>query len=118
MQEDFQEEFEFEEEFQEELQETLLEKIENNQLKEVKAAFEDMQVQDIADLLEKIDSPKNLVRVFKILPKDIGAEVFSYIEDSEIQERLVTALSDNELSFLIEEMYIDDAVDFVEEMPA
>jgi magnesium transporter len=47
----------------------------------------------------------------------MGAEVFSYV-DSDIQEKLVTALSDKELAYLIEEMYIDDAVDFVEEMPA
>ena len=97
--------------------EELLDKIEENKLKEVKDNLLEMHVQDIADLLEKIESPISLVKVFKVLPKDMGAEVFSYV-DSDIQENLVSALSDKELSYLIEEMYIDDAVDFVEEMPA
>ena len=47
----------------------------------------------------------------------MGAEVFSYADIS-IQEQLVSALSDKEVAFLIEDMYIDDAVDMVEEMPA
>lgn len=95
----------------------LLEKIELNKHKEAKEMLMNMHVQDIADLLEHIGSSINLVKVFKILPKDMGAEVFSYV-DSDIQEKLVSALSDSELKYLIEEMYIDDAVDFVEEMPA
>lgn len=97
--------------------EELLEQIEQNKLKLVKESLLDMHVQDIADLLEEIDSPINLIKVFKLLPKDIGAEVFSYTE-SDIQEKLVTALSDKELGYIIEEMPLDDAVDFVEEMPA
>lgn len=93
------------------------EQIESNKLKQVKEELKDMHVQDIADLLEHIESPIDLIKVFKILPKDIGAEVFSYTE-SDIQEKLVSALSDKELGYIIEEMYIDDAVDLVEEMPA
>ena len=95
----------------------LLEQIESNKLKQVKEELKDMHVQDIADLFEHIESPIDLIKVFKILPKDVGAEVFSYTE-SDIQEKLVSALSDKELGYIIEEMYIDDAVDFVEEMPA
>lgn len=95
----------------------ILEEINNNKLKNVKEKLTDMYVQDIADLLEQIEKPKNLIKVFKVLPKTIGAEVFSYVS-SDVQEKLVTALSDQELSFIIEEMYIDDAVDFIEEMPA
>ncbi len=97
--------------------EEMLLEIEENKFKSVKAKLLDMHVQDIADLLEQIESPKNLVKVFKILPKDMGAEVFAYVE-SDIQEKLVMALSDKELGYIIEEMAIDDAVDFVEEMPA
>jgi magnesium transporter len=100
------------------MQELLLEQIEQNNFKEVKSQLLTMHVQDIADLLEKIESPASLIKVFKLLPKDMGAEVFSYVEDSDIQEKLVSALSDKELGYLIDEMYIDDAVDFVEEMPA
>lgn len=94
-----------------------LELIVQNKFKDLKAKLLEMQVADIADLLEQIESPRELVKVFKILPKDIGAEVFSYIE-SDIQEKLVMALSDKDVAYIIEEMYIDDAVDFIEEMPA
>ena len=89
----------------------------NNKLKIVKDKLSEMHVQDIADLLEQIDNPKDLIKVFKVLPKDVGAEVFSYAS-SDVQEALVVALSDKELGYIIEEMYIDDAVDFIEEMPA
>ena len=97
--------------------EELLEKIEQSKWKDVKESLLEMHVQDIADLLEKIESPIGLIKVFKVLPKNMGAEVFSYA-DSDIQEKLVLALNDKDISYLIEEMYIDDAVDFVEEMPA
>lgn len=96
--------------------EELLEKIEDKQYKSVKDTLLEMHVQDIADLLEQIESPSDIIKVFRLLPKDMGAEVFSYVE-SDIQEKLVTALSDKELGYIIEEMYIDDAVDFMEEMP-
>lgn len=96
--------------------EELLEKIEEKQYKSVKDTLLEMHVQDIADLLEQIESPSDIIKVFRLLPKDMGAEVFSYVE-SDIQERLVSALSDKELGYIIEEMYIDDAVDFMEEMP-
>lgn len=95
----------------------LLEKLEENKLKTVKQQLLEMHVQDIADLLENVESPINLVKLFKLLPKDLGAEVFSYAQ-SDIQQKLVEAMTDKELAYLIEEMYIDDAVDFVEEMPA
>lgn len=96
--------------------EELLEKIENKDYKSIKETLLDMHVQDIADLLEEIESHSDIVKVFRLLPKDMGAEVFSYVE-SDIQERLVSALSDKEIGYIIDEMYIDDAVDFMEEMP-
>lgn len=96
--------------------EEILEKIENKEYKVVKEILLDMHVQDIADLLEEIESASDIIKVFRLLPKDMGAEVFSYVE-SDIQERLVSALTDKEINYIIEEMYIDDAVDFMEEMP-
>lgn len=96
--------------------EQILEKIEQKDYKSVKESLLDMHVQDIADLLEQIESPRDIIKVFKLLPKDMGAEVFSYVE-TDIQEKLVSALTVKELSDIIEEMYIDDAVDFMEEMP-
>ena len=51
------------------------------------------------------------------MPKSLGAEVFSYISP-ELQETLVQLLSDKEIAFIIEDMYTDDAVDFIDELPA
>ena len=71
---------------------TILDSIKDNKIKFVKEQLIEMQVQDIADLLEQIEKPTDLVKVFKILPKSMGAEVFSYI-DSDIQEKLIFMLS-------------------------
>ena len=95
----------------------ILELIENKQYERVKDHLKTMFVQDIADLLEEIDDLESLAKVFKLLPKDKGAEVFSYV-DSSVQEKLVNIMTDSELSYIIEDMYVDDAVDFLEEMPA
>lgn len=95
----------------------MLNEIKENKYKNAKAKLAEMHVQDIADLLEQAESPKVLLKVFKLLPKSVGAEVFSYVE-SDIQEKLVEVLTDTELKYILEEMYIDDAVDFIEEMPA
>ncbi len=95
----------------------LLEMIESNKLRPVKQILVEMHESDIAEILEHIENPASLVKVFKLLPKDMGAQVFSYV-DTDIQEKLITALSSSELGPIIEEMYIDDAVDLVEEMPA
>lgn len=99
------------------MKEEILQFIEENKWSIVKKYILEMHGSDIADLLDEIESPLNLIKVFKILPKDLGAEVFSYL-DSELQEKIVSTLSDKELASLIDEMFIDDAVDFVEEMPA
>ena len=99
------------------MREDLIENLENKNYTQVKAILKDMLVPDIAEFLEEIDNPLSMLKVFKLLPKDIGAEVFSYA-DSKIQEQLVTALSDKEVAYLIEDMFIDDAVDMVEELPA
>ena len=95
----------------------ILELIENKQYKEVQTKLNEMFVQDIADLLEKIDDVVDLVKVFKLLPKDTGAEVFSYLEN-DAQQKLVSALSEADIDYIVQEMFIDDAVDFIEELPS
>ena len=99
------------------MKQQILELLEAKKYSQLKKEFTEMLVPDIAELFEEIDNPLEVVKVFKLLPKDIGAEVFSYV-DSSVQEALITAMSDKEIAFLIEDMFIDDAVDFMEEMPA
>ncbi len=71
---------------------------------------------DIAEFILSLNDEKALL-VFRILPKDISAEVFSYL-DSDIQTSIAEAMTDAELYRLIDELYIDDTVDFLEEVPA
>lgn len=71
---------------------------------------------DIADFLEELD-PKDLIKVFRILPKDISAEVFSYLE-ADNQENIIGSITDAEVRSLVEDLYLDDVVDFLEEVPA
>lgn len=71
---------------------------------------------DIALFMEEIPQ-ESLPVVFRILPKDMAAEIFSFME-SDLQEHLILSFSDSELKAVIDELYLDDAVDIIEEMPA
>jgi len=71
---------------------------------------------DIAQYLQDLDREKALV-VFRILPKDVSAEVFSYL-DSDRQRELIESIGDAEIHALLDEMYLDDTIDFLEELPA
>ncbi len=78
--------------------------------------FSELNPADIALLLEELPNEK-LPLVFRILPKEDAAEVFAYFE-SDTQEHLIRAFSDRELKEVLDELYIDDTVDLIEEMPA
>ena len=71
---------------------------------------------DIAETLSEL-SDQALPLIFRLLPKELAAEVFVEME-SEQQETLIRGFSDLELKAVVEELYVDDAVDLVEEMPA
>lgn len=76
----------------------------------------EMNVVDTAELLETLGT-EDLLRVFRILPKDVSTDVFSYF-DAETKARLVGAITDSELEALVNDLFLDDAVDFLEELPA
>ena len=71
---------------------------------------------DIAGYMQKLEREK-LLLLFRILPKDVSADVFSYM-DTDQRQVLVESIADAEISALIDEMFVDDAVDFLEELPA
>ena len=96
--------------------EVLQELLENNKFNVLHAVLKEMNSVDIADFLNEIDE-KYLVAAFRILPKDVSAEVFSYM-DSDGQENIVRSITDSELHRLVDDMYIDDTVDFLEDVPA
>ena len=71
---------------------------------------------DLAELLDELDRPEMLA-VFRALPKELAAEVFSDLPPED-QQALIQAATDQELSAIVEELWVDDAVDLLEELPA
>lgn len=82
----------------------------------LKADLTEMNVVDIAEFLEELDKDA-MIKVFRILPKDISADVFSYL-DPDYQEDIVVSITDAEVEKLIDDLFLDDVVDFLEEVPA
>ena len=81
-----------------------------------RAELLEMNVVDIATLLEDVDRD-DLVILFRILPKDTAAEVFSYLTKVD-RAHIIESLTDREISGIIDKLFMDDTVDFIEEMPA
>lgn len=98
-----------------ELQE-LLTLLETKQYTSLRQFLEDQNVADIATLMEKLEA-EDMLRVYRILPKDLAADVFSYLE-VESQQSVINSMSDKEAAGVIDNLMADDAVDFLEEMPA
>lgn len=71
---------------------------------------------DIAELLEPLDEHTTLL-IFRILPKDLAVEVFAHFS-AEQQQSIVQAVSDRELTYILDELFFDDMIDMIEEMPA
>ena len=94
----------------------LSELLEKKDRKALQQRLEDMNEFDVAEFLSQIDDAR-MPMVFRLLSKETAAEVFANLEAPE-QERIIAAVTDTELSGLIEEMYVDDAVDIMEELPA
>lgn len=94
----------------------LLQLIENRKFGEVKQQLIEMNSVDVASLFEQFP-PESQPRIFRLLPKELAAETFVELE-SDLQQSLIEGLTDRELKAIVSEMYADDAVDIVEEMPA
>ena len=75
-----------------------------------------MYPSDIAELFYDVEEEK-IPLIFRLLPKELAAETFVEMEP-EAQELLIRSFSDNELKEIVDELYVDDAADLVEEMPA
>ena len=82
----------------------------------VRQMLNDMNVVDIADELMELNGDM-AVTVFRMLKKDKAAEVFSYL-DHTAQQNIVSAITDSEIGTIMDELFLDDVVDFIEEMPA
>lgn len=96
--------------------EELGEKMKLHQFESARQMLSKMNPIDIADLFDDLANDKCLV-LFRILPKDLSAEVFSNLP-SDIQKAVVEHITDEEIQEIITEMQLDDTVDFIEELPA
>ena len=85
-------------------------------MKQLRKRMEEMNEFDVAEFLSEIDD-KRMPMVFRLLSKETAAEVFANFEAPE-QEQVINSITDSELGNIIEELYVDDAVDMMEELPA
>lgn len=97
---------------------TVLRLLEEKRPVEISRMFKTMLPADIAEVIdnEEIDE-KQRTLLFRLLPKDVAAEVFVEM-DSDNQQQLIDVFNDNELHQMLDELFIDDTVDIIEEMPA
>ena len=83
----------------------------------LKPLLASMNAIDLAEVFEETESDTDLLILFRILPKDLAAETFVEM-DSDVAARLLSKLSDRELRAVMDELFLDDTVDLLEEMPA
>lgn len=97
--------------------EEIKELIANKQYTRLRQELSELNVADVAALLEDFEEDDEMFKIFRILPKSMAADVFSYlpIED---QQYVITSLSDREAANIINNLMADDATDLLEEMPA
>ncbi|MDR3121036.1 MAG: magnesium transporter [Clostridiales bacterium] len=82
----------------------------------IREEFRGMNIVDVADELEEMEEDV-AIAAFRMLPKDKAAEVFAYLS-RDTREKVVEVITDKEISGIINALFLDDAVDFIEEMPA
>ncbi len=93
----------------------LMELVQERKFRALREILTEMNEVDIAEFLDELDVEQEIL-VFRLLPKDLAAEVFSYLEED--QEKLISSLSDKELREVLDELYLDDTVDLIEDLPA
>lgn len=99
-----------------ELEEQIFDLIDKRRFVQLKSVLSEMQPADIAEIFDEAKD-KDIPVLFRILPKELAAEVFVEF-DTNRQELLVNAFSDSELREVLDELFMDDAADIVDEMPA
>ena len=83
----------------------------------LKPLLSSMNAIDLAEVFEETEKDTDLLILFRILPKDLASETFVEM-DSDVKERLIHKLTDRELRAVLDELFLDDTVDLIEEMPA
>ena len=97
--------------------EEVKELLEEKKFNELKLKLKEMKSADISAILDELEDKESVVKVFRILSKEKAGMTFSYME-SDMREKLIQDLTDAELKNVIDELFMDDTVDLIEEMPS
>lgn len=100
----------------EELYTTMTQFLDQKQYVKLREWLRDLNVADIAAMMEELDEEVQL-KMFRILPKDMAADIFSYLP-IEVEQQIITSISDREAGKIIDNLMSDDATNLLEEMPA
>ncbi|MCK9443351.1 MAG: magnesium transporter [Tissierellaceae bacterium] len=94
----------------------LIELIDEKKYAEIKRELADMNEVDVAEILDPLDEHMTLL-IFRMLPKDLAVDVFAHFS-KEQQLGIINSITDKELEYIINELFFDDMIDLIEEMPA
>lgn len=94
----------------------ILELIEEKKFGLLREELKEIRPADVAEAIDELDK-KNSVILFRLLPKDAAADVFSLLSTQQRKD-IVNAIHETQLNEIIDELYFDDKIDFLEEMPA
>ena len=100
----------------EEKNDELMELLDSRNMKKLRERMDEMQEFDVAEFLSSL-TDNRMPMLFRLLSKERAAEVFANL-DAPDQERIINSITDSELAGIVEELYVDDAVDMMEELPA
>lgn len=97
--------------------EEIKELVENKKFNELKSKLAEMNSADISEILDELEDKESVIIVFRLLTKEKAGETFSHME-SDMREKLINDLTDKELKNVLDELFMDDTVDLIEEMPS
>lgn len=94
----------------------IIDKIDNKNFSALKPLLAEMEPIDIAEIFDEVEDEKDVI-LFRLLPKDLASDVFVNM-NSESQQDLIKKFTDMELSSILDDLFLDDTVDIIEEMPS
>ena len=99
------------------MEDMILELIEGKNYNRLRSLLTEMNPADIAQILNESPSKEQLPVIYRILPKELASDVFVEL-DTDMQQLIIEAFSDAELREVIDDLFLDDTVDIIDEMPA
>ena len=98
------------------MNERIIELMKDKKFKDVRTEILELNTVNIADILEELEITEALI-LFRMLPKDVSVEVFAYLSNEQ-QMNIISSITDKEIKHIMDELYFDDMIDFIEELPA